>query len=133
MILFVQNGQLKFQFSCGFQTMLLSELEVPVNTGYEISIKARLVFLKLLFIWYLYICVGYSLVCRLEFTKDLNYCNASLKVNNTLSMSGNQIAFMEHFTKSNSWLHLGGIPQEYVRDYVVTVPGFTGCMNGLKV
>lgn len=58
MILFVQNGQLKFQFSCGFQTMLLSELEVPVNTGYEISIKARLVFLKLLFIWDLYICVG---------------------------------------------------------------------------
>lgn len=73
------------------------------------------------------------MVCRLEFTKDLNYCNASLKVNNTLSMSGNQIAFMERFTKSNSWLHLGGIPQEYVRDYVVTVPGFTGCMNGLKV
>lgn len=48
-------------------------------------------------------------------------------------MSGNQIAFVEHFTKSNSWLHLGGVPEEYVRDYSLTVPGFTGCMDNLRV
>lgn len=41
MILYVQNGMPKFQFSCGFQTMLLSELEVPVNTGNDMYIKAQ--------------------------------------------------------------------------------------------
>lgn len=41
MILFVQNGQLKFQFSCGFQTMLLSELKIPVNTGFDMTIRAK--------------------------------------------------------------------------------------------
>lgn len=40
MLLYVQNGLPKFQFSCGFQTMLLSELEVPVNTGNDMFIKA---------------------------------------------------------------------------------------------
>lgn len=41
MILYVQDGLPKFQFSCGFQTMLLSELEIPVNTGNDMFIKAR--------------------------------------------------------------------------------------------
>lgn len=41
MLLYVQNGLPKFQFSCGFQTMLLSELEVPVNTGNDMFIRAQ--------------------------------------------------------------------------------------------
>lgn len=41
MALFLHKGLLQFQFSCGLQTMLLSELETPVNTGNEISIQAE--------------------------------------------------------------------------------------------
>lgn len=43
MALFLHNGLLQFQFSCGQQTMLLSELEMPVNTGNEIFIQAEYV------------------------------------------------------------------------------------------
>lgn len=41
MALFLHKGLLQFQFSCGLQTMLLSELETPVNTGYEIHVQAQ--------------------------------------------------------------------------------------------
>lgn len=41
MALFLQKGLMQFQFSCGLQTMLLSELETPVNTGHEITIRAE--------------------------------------------------------------------------------------------
>ena len=41
MALFLHKGLLQFQFSCGLQTMLLSELETPVNTGNEILIQAE--------------------------------------------------------------------------------------------
>jgi protein eyes shut len=41
MALFLRNGLLQFQFSCGLQTMLLSELEAPVNNGNEILIQAE--------------------------------------------------------------------------------------------
>lgn len=41
MALFLHKGLLQFQFSCGLQTMLLSELETPVNTGHEILVQAE--------------------------------------------------------------------------------------------
>lgn len=41
MALFLHKGLLQFQFSCGQQTMLLSELEMPVNTGDDIFIQAE--------------------------------------------------------------------------------------------
>lgn len=39
--LFLHRGLLQFQFSCGLQTMLLSELEAPVNTGDEMLIQVE--------------------------------------------------------------------------------------------
>lgn len=69
---------------------------------------------------------------RLKFSKDVNHCYATINLNNTLSMSGDQIALMNKFSKHNSWLYLGGIPQENVKDFL-PVHGFVGCMNELKV
>lgn len=43
MALFLHKGLLQFQFSCGQQTMLLSELEMPVNNGDDIFIQAECV------------------------------------------------------------------------------------------
>lgn len=39
--LFSQRGFLQFQFSCGVQTMLLSELETQINTGNEMAILLK--------------------------------------------------------------------------------------------
>lgn len=41
MALFLHRGLLQFQFSCGLQTMLLSEIEAPVNNGNELLIQAE--------------------------------------------------------------------------------------------
>lgn len=40
MHLYVQDGFLKFQFSCGVQTMLFSETKYRVNTGFQTSVLA---------------------------------------------------------------------------------------------
>lgn len=41
MALYLLQGFLKFQFSCGMQNMLFSELKHSINTGYEMHITAR--------------------------------------------------------------------------------------------
>lgn len=41
MSVYIEEGYLKFKFSCGYQTMLLSELNVPVNNGYLMNVKAK--------------------------------------------------------------------------------------------
>lgn len=40
MALYLEDGFLMFKFSCGYQTMLLSELKVPINNGFWINVKA---------------------------------------------------------------------------------------------
>lgn len=41
MQLCIKSGLLMFKFSCGFQTMLLSELKNFVNKGYPMKIETR--------------------------------------------------------------------------------------------
>jgi protein eyes shut len=41
MQLYMESGLLKFKFSCGYQTMLLSELKTFVNKGYLMKIETR--------------------------------------------------------------------------------------------
>lgn len=40
MYLYLKDGLLKFQFSCGIQTMLFSEVQFHVNNGFDIAIQA---------------------------------------------------------------------------------------------
>lgn len=40
MYLYLEDGLLKFQFSCGIQTMLLSEVKFQVNNGFDLVVKA---------------------------------------------------------------------------------------------
>lgn len=40
-LLYLESGQLKFQFSCGQQTALLGEIDNPVNNGYKVQIEMR--------------------------------------------------------------------------------------------
>lgn len=109
MILYIENGYLKFKFSCGFQTMLLSELEKPINNGHNLHLLAEL--------W---------------FSDNFTSCNASIRANYTLSMTGNQLASIDKLTKFNSWLYLGHIPFDHLREEFNDI-GFTGCMENLKI
>ncbi|VEN43855.1 unnamed protein product, partial [Callosobruchus maculatus] len=105
--LYMEDGFLKFKFSCGYQTMLLSELKTKVNNGHKIMIKATL-----------------------DMSKDQNHCYAKIIVNNTLTMTGDQMAKKNVFSKTESWLYLGGAPSDLG---VFPSRGFTGCMGQLKI
>lgn len=48
-------------------------------------------------------------------------------------MSGEQVAFVDYFSKKDFWLHVGGIPKEYDKDFIEEIPGFTGCVENIKV
>ncbi|XP_074032841.1 eyes shut isoform X2 [Leptinotarsa decemlineata] len=110
MALYMENGYLKFRFSCGYQTMLLSELKVPVNEGYTMNIKAGL-----------------------DFSRNFQHCNASIRVNNSLSMTGDQTARINRFSHPSAWLHLGGLPADSITGASLPVGGFVGCMSNLKI
>ncbi|KAH1001463.1 hypothetical protein HUJ04_005481 [Dendroctonus ponderosae] len=95
MALYVENGFLMFKFSCGYQTMLLSELKVPINNGF----------------W-------------------INHCYAQIKLNGTLTMTGNQMAHLNKYSKTVVRMHLGGIPNEILHNGL-PMQGFVGCMSHL--
>lgn len=38
MALYLEEGLLKFKFSCGLQTMLLSEVQFHINNGYDLVV-----------------------------------------------------------------------------------------------
>lgn len=40
MTLYLEDGLLKFQFSCGVQTMVFSEVQHRVNNGFDLHIGA---------------------------------------------------------------------------------------------
>lgn len=69
---------------------------------------------------------------RLDFTKDQKFCNASMSVNNTLAMAGDQVAVINKLVRPTAWLYLGGVAQDVVKNNVPTA-GFVGCMKDLKV
>jgi hypothetical protein len=116
--LFLHNGLLQFQFSCGLQTMLLSELEAPINTGHEFTVQMEL-----------------------DFSRNHSHCNASLRVNDTLAMSGDQPTWLgskslgKSKTIESIWLHLGGAPQTPIV-LMAELPGaqgFSGCLHSLRI
>ncbi|XP_050086417.1 protein eyes shut [Anopheles aquasalis] len=123
--LFLQRGLLQFQFSCGLQTMLLSEIDGSVNNGFELNIKVQL-----------------------NFNDRLSHCNASLHVNETLAMSGEQPTWLINSPPMStdqtaalasirqSWLHLGGRPIKtmYTLSHNISrYHGFTGCLYELEI
>ncbi|PNF26337.1 hypothetical protein B7P43_G01769 [Cryptotermes secundus] len=114
MYLYLKDGLLKFQFSCGIQTMLFSEVQFHVNNGFDIAIQALLELLPP--------------------DGDTGRCAASVHINNTLVMSGEQMASTATHIRANSWLHLAGIPPHFlVPDEAPLTIGFTGCMQALQI
>lgn len=40
-LVYLELGSLKFQFSCGFETMLLGEIDALIDNGFEVGIDMR--------------------------------------------------------------------------------------------
>lgn len=58
---------------------------------------------------------------------------ATIKMNNSLSMIGEQKAKVDMFFSSPVWLHLGQLPEEIGHEENFPLEGFVGCMSNLKV
>ena len=69
---------------------------------------------------------------RLKFDPSFKHCNACININDTLTMTGDQLSSIDAFSKPKSWLFLGGLPQEHQKDGLPH-KGFVGCMRNLKV
>ncbi|XP_011493822.1 PREDICTED: protein eyes shut [Ceratosolen solmsi marchali] len=111
-LLYMEMEQLKFQFSCGLQTMLLGELDLPINNGYNVDIEMRFQY-------------------TVEDISDK--CSGQLIVNNTLAMSGEQVLQSHESIPQFARLHLGGIPLTFSQPFAQIAMGFIGCMSSLKV
>lgn len=74
---------------------------------------------------------------RLEFLprgKNSRHCAATVRVNNTLAMSGEQMARDPHTDLSYAWVHIGGVPGRFADTGEAPVlEGFIGCMQNLVV
>lgn len=64
--------------------------------------------------------------------KSIKHCLATVRVNNTLAMSGEQMALHTNLDPSAAWLYLGGLPANHSTDSL-QMDGFVGCMHDLMV
>ncbi|KAK1120827.1 hypothetical protein K0M31_011030 [Melipona bicolor] len=111
-LVYLEYGSLKFQFSCGLETMLLGEIDSPIDNGYEADIDTRFqYFMK----------------------NETNKCSARLLVNGTTAVSGEQILSLRGNLPRHANLHLGGIPLVFSHYFAHVSVGFTGCMDSLKI
>ncbi|XP_043517283.1 protein eyes shut isoform X1 [Frieseomelitta varia] len=111
-LVYLEYGSLKFQFSCGLETMLLGEIDSPIDNGYDADIDTRFqYFMK----------------------NETNKCSARLLVNGTTAVSGEQILPLRGNLPRHANLHLGGIPLVFSHYFAHVSMGFTGCMDSLKI
>ncbi|KAJ2944603.1 hypothetical protein O0L34_g3957 [Tuta absoluta] len=105
MKLFMNSGLLKFKFSCGYQTMLLGEINTFVNKGYPMKIETRL-----------------------DLFVNEQHCNATLRLNDTVAMSGGQVANIS-VLDDNTTIHLGNKPNTQDSESKL----FIGCITDLVI
>ncbi|CAK9831479.1 Protein eyes shut [Anthophora retusa] len=111
-LVYLEYGSLKFQFSCGLETMLLGEIDSPIDNGYEADIDTRFQYFM---------------------RNETNKCSARLLVNGTTAVSGEQILPLRGNLPRQANLHLGGIPMVFSHYFAHVTMGFTGCMDSLRI
>ncbi|XP_051158584.1 protein eyes shut-like [Leptopilina boulardi] len=111
-LLYVEMGQLKFQFSCGLQTMLFGEIDSPINSGFNVNIEMRFNYIV---------------------EEKTDKCSATLLLNDTMAMSGEQVLPSHEIVPQNARLHLGGIPIAFTYNLPEIALGFIGCMSSLRI
>ncbi|XP_076237412.1 eyes shut [Calliopsis andreniformis] len=111
-LVYLEYGSLKFQFSCGLDTMLLGEIDSPIDNGFEVDIDTRFQYF---------------------IQNETNKCSARLLVNGTSAVTGEQILPFQGNLPQHANLHLGGIPSVFSQYFSHVSMGFTGCMDSLKI
>ncbi|XP_025993622.2 protein eyes shut [Solenopsis invicta] len=111
-LVYLELGSLKFQFSCGLETMLLGEIDAIIDNGYEVSID-----------------MSFQYVANDENEK----CFAKLLVNGTMAVTGEQILPQRGLVPKYANLYIGGIPLTFSHYFPHVAMGFIGCMDSLKV
>ncbi|XP_047361088.1 protein eyes shut-like isoform X3 [Vespa velutina] len=111
-LIYLESSILKFQFSCGLETMLLGEIDSAINNGFEAEIDMR-------FEYYI--------------MNKTDKCSARLLVNGTTAVSGEQMLSLREKFPHRATLNLGGIPLAFSHYFPRVAMGFIGCMNSLMV
>ncbi|KAL6263574.1 hypothetical protein P5V15_006363 [Pogonomyrmex californicus] len=111
-LVYLELGSLKFQFSCGLETMLLGEIDAIIDNGFEVDID-----------------MSFQYVANDENEK----CFAKLLVNGTMTVTGEQILPQRGMVPKYANLYIGGIPLTFSHYFPHVAMGFIGCMNSLKV
>ncbi|XP_025158440.1 protein eyes shut [Harpegnathos saltator] len=110
-LVYLELGSLKFQFSCGLETMLLGEIDAVIDNGFEVSID-----------------MSFQYVAN----DENEQCFAKLLVNGTMAVTGEQILPQRGMVPKHANLYIGGIPLTFSH-YFPHAMGFIGCMDSLKV
>ncbi|XP_020287012.1 protein eyes shut isoform X2 [Pseudomyrmex gracilis] len=111
-LVYLELGSLKFQFSCGLETMLLGEIDAVIDNGFEVGID-----------------MSFHYVANDENEK----CFAKLLVNGTMSVTGEQLLPQRGMVPRYANLYIGGIPLTFSHYFPHVAMGFIGCMDSLKV
>nr|XP_012227830.1 PREDICTED: protein eyes shut isoform X2 [Linepithema humile] len=111
-LVYLELGSLKFQFSCGLETMLLGEIDALIDNGFEVGID-----------------MSFHYVANDESEK----CFAKLLVNGTMAVTGEQILPQRGMVPKHANLYIGGIPLTFSHYFPHVAMGFIGCMDSLKV
>ncbi|XP_014470812.1 PREDICTED: protein eyes shut-like [Dinoponera quadriceps] len=111
-LVYLELGSLKFQFSCGLETMLLGEIDAAIDNGHEVGID-----------------MSFQYVANDENEK----CFAKLLVNGTMAVTGEQILPQRGMVPKHANLYIGGIPLTFSHYFPHVAMGFIGCMDSLKV
>ncbi|KAK2581204.1 hypothetical protein KPH14_008003 [Odynerus spinipes] len=111
-LVYLESSTLKFQFSCGSETMLLGEIDSAINNGFEVEIDMRFEYHAM---------------------NETDKCSARLLVNGTTAVSGEQILSFRNNFPGRATLNLGGIPLAFSHYFPRVAMGFIGCMKSLKV
>ncbi|KYM94270.1 Protein eyes shut [Cyphomyrmex costatus] len=109
---YLELGSLKFQFSCGLETILLGEIDAIIDNGYEMGID-----------------MSFQYVANDENEK----CFAKLLVNGTMAVTGEQILPQKGMVPKYANVYIGGIPLTFSHYFPHVARGFIGCMDSLKV
>ncbi|KAG8185621.1 hypothetical protein JTE90_026085 [Oedothorax gibbosus] len=114
-MLYIENGLLKFKFSCGLQTTIFMETHATVNNSYFTTVS-----------------ISTSWTPDIALLKNAS-CNVGLLVNGSSPMSGQQFVLLPRFDFQH--IYIGGVPPSFKSSIpnMSRVPYLEGCVMSLQI